>query len=313
MFSLPAWLNDFIIIFLGLVIEAIPFILLGVALSSLLSFVITDRQILHWLPKNRFLALCYATVTGFLLPVCECGNVPLARKFAIKGVPPYVAITFLLAAPVINPIVLFSTWAAFRDMPEVIVFRMVFAVITAFAVGLIFSFAHERREVLHENIVKVIDARNAQVDHQHGAHKHHHHHASSGKWSAFLQTIQVEFLEMTTLMIIGALIAAATQTFVPREWIVSLGTGPIISIVAMLILAFVVSICSNVDAFFALAYAPTFTTGSIVAFLVFGPMIDLKSLLMMSTTFRWRTLAIISVLTVQIVFILSLILNLYVN
>lgn len=298
-FALPAKVNDSVIIFLGLVIEALPFILIGVLLSSLLSLFITEERILRFLPKNRFLALLYASLTGFLLPVCECGNIPLARKFTLKGVPPYLAITFLLAAPVLNPIVFFSTYVAFRDMPEIIGLRFVFAFLTAIIVGYIFSFAKDKKEIIREDVLN-----SCTVD---------HHHAHHSRWHEFLATMQSEFVEMMVLMIIGGLIAATTQTFLPREAIVSLGTGPIVSILVMLLLAFVVSICSNVDAFFALAYAPMFTSGSILAFLVFGPMIDIKSLLMMSSTFKTKTIIFITILTFQIVFILSLIMNLYVN
>lgn len=297
----PNVVNDFLIIFLGLVVEAIPFILLGVILSSILSLFITEEHILRFLPKNRFLALFYATLTGFLLPVCECGNIPLARKFTIKGVPPYLAITFLLAAPVLNPIVFFSTWAAFRDAPEVIVWRMVFAFIIAYLVGLIFSTVRTKEEIVTDQVLTLC---------KHDHTKNHHAHTHS-KWNDFLDTMRSEFSDMMTLMVIGALLAAATQTFIPRDWIVSLGTGPVISIVVMLVLAFVVSICSNVDAFFALAYAPIFTTGSIVAFLVFGPMIDIKTLLMMSSTFKAKAMLVMTILVLQLVFILTLILNLY--
>ncbi len=298
--SVPNVVNDFLIIFLGLVVEAIPFILLGVILSAILSQFITEEHILRFLPKNRFLALLYATLTGFLLPVCECGNIPLARKFTIKGVPPYLAITFLLAAPVLNPIVFFSTWAAFRDAPEVIIWRMVFAFIVAYTVGLIFSAVRTKEEIVTDQVLTLCTN-----DHSgHHAHKH-------SKWSDFFDTMRSEFTDMMTLMVIGSLLAAATQTLVPRDWIVSLGTGPVISIVVMLVLAFVVSICSNVDAFFALAYAPLFTTGSIVAFLVFGPMIDIKTLLMMSSTFKAKAMVIMTILVLQLVFILTLILNLY--
>lgn len=306
MFSLPSKLNDFAIIFLGLIIEALPFILLGVALSSLLSIFVTEEKILRWLPKNRFLALIYAAFTGFLLPVCECGNIPLARKFTMKGIPPYLAVTFLLAAPVLNPIVLFSTYAAFRDQPEIIVLRMVFTLITAMVVGFIFSFARDKREIVYAQ-------ENESCAPQKNPSPHHGNHAPHSRFQEFVSTLQIEFVEMMSLMIIGGLIAAATQTLIPRQLITSLGSGPIISIVAMLVLAFVVSICSNVDAFFALAYASTFTTGAIVAFLVFGPMIDIKSLIMMSTTFRPKAIVLMSLLTLLIVFALTLMMNLYVS
>ncbi|MBI4836115.1 MAG: permease [Candidatus Abawacabacteria bacterium] len=298
MFSLPSQLNDFFIIFLGLVIEALPFILLGVILSSLLSLFITEEKVLRFIPRNKFLALLYASLTGFLLPVCECGNIPLARKFTMKGIPPYLAVTFLLAAPVLNPIVVFSTYAAFRDIPEIVILRFVFAFIVAIIVGYIFSFAKDKREIVKET--SIVDC--------HVEHAHTH-----SRWSTFMQNMQSEFAEMMVLMVIGGLIAAAVQTFLPRQLITSLGTGPVISIVVMMLLAFVVSICSNVDAFFALAYASTFSSGAILAFLVFGPMIDIKSLIMMSTTFKTKAIVLMTILTLQLVFVLTLLMNLYVS
>ncbi len=298
-FVLPAKLNDFAIIFLGLVIEALPFILIGVLLSALLSLFVTEEQIIRFIPRNKFLALVYASLTGFLLPVCECGNIPLARKFTIKGVPPYLAITFLLAAPILNPIVFFSTYVAFRDIPEIIGLRFLFAFVTAVFVGFVFSFARDKHELLQEKVIA-----SCTIDHNHAQHS---------RWQEFVATMKTEFVEMMVLLIIGGLIAATTQTFLPRQAIATLGTGPIVSILIMMLLAFVVSICSNVDAFFALAYASTFTTGSLLAFLVFGPMIDIKSLLMMSSTFKAKAIVVMTILVFQAVLILSLIMNLYVS
>ncbi len=294
-FTLPAKINDFIIIFLGLVIEALPFILLGVIISNVVHFLIQEKSILKYIPKNRFLALLYASITGFLLPVCECGNVPLARRFVLKGIPPYLAITFLLSAPILNPIVVFSTYAAFRDMPEIFWGRFIFGFLTAYIVGLIMSFA-ESKEFLQDKVVMQC----------------HQDHREKFSLREFLQNFKGEFAEMMTLMIVGGLIAATVQIFLPRDFITTIGAGPVISILVMLLLAFVVSICSNVDAFFALAYANTFTSGSIIAFLVFGPIIDIKSLLMMSSTFRFRLLIILTVLVAQLVFLWGLLTNFYV-
>ena len=95
---------------------------------------------------------------------------------------------------------------------------------------------------------------------------------------------------MLKMLCLGALIASLTQVFVPREVLSSVGSDPLLSILAMIAFAFIISICSNVDAFFALAYTSTFTVGSIVAFLVFGPMIDIKMLALMRTTYKARLL-----------------------
>ncbi len=102
---------------------------------------------------------------------------------------------------------------------------------------------------------------------------------------------------MVRMLAFGAMVAGAIQSFVPRDLLISIGSNVVLSIAAMLALAFVVSICANVDAFFALSFANTFTAGSIVSFLVFGPMIDIKMLALLKTTFKTNLLVIVSVLS----------------
>ena len=114
---------------------------------------------------------------------------------------------------------------------------------------------------------------------------------------------------MLKVLCLGAVIAGLTQVFVPRDVLTSLGAHPVYSILAMLALAFVVSICSNVDAFFALAYASTFTTGSIVAFLVFGPMVDIKMLAMMRTTYNTQLLAALTAIVALCSIFIGLVVN----
>ena len=114
---------------------------------------------------------------------------------------------------------------------------------------------------------------------------------------------------MLKVLCLGALIAGATQVFVPRDVLTSLGSDPFLSILAMIALAFIISICANVDAFFALAYSNTFTVGSIVAFLVFGPMIDIKMLTMMRTTYKARLLAMITLVVTLTSILIGLVVN----
>lgn len=117
--------------------------------------------------------------------------------------------------------------------------------------------------------------------------------------------------ELGGVLILGSAIAAIVQTAAPRDWILSLGQGVVTSIVAMMVLAAVVSICSTVDAFFALSFASTFTSGSLLAFLVFGPMIDLKNIGLLLTVFRGRAIAYLFILAAQLTFLLTLLINLY--
>ncbi|MFN5837627.1 MAG: permease, partial [Pseudanabaena sp.] len=112
-------------LFLSLLVEAIPFLMMGVLLSGALLIFVDERKLIKILPKNPFLGSLAGSLLGFMFPVCECGNVPVARRLISQGAPISVAVSFLLAAPTINPVVIWATWTAFRDQPEIVVLRVV--------------------------------------------------------------------------------------------------------------------------------------------------------------------------------------------
>ena len=295
-------LNNGFTIFLSLLVEAMPFLLLGVFLSSLLLLFVDESKLVEKMPRNPLLGALFGSMIGFLFPVCECGNVPVARRLLMQGVPTPVAIGFLLAAPTINPIVIWSTWTAFRDQPEIVVLRVVFSLAIATIIGFIFSFQPDLVPFLQPSIARYLKfnppappktnrrGRQSQVQPQTntpsllqsgtyilggttGASKRIDDSYSevaaisnfskplSEKLRSLLDNIIQELRELGGVMVIGSAIAAATQVLAPRDLIISLGAGPISSILAMLVLAAVVSICSTVDAFFALSFASTFTSG----------------------------------------------------
>jgi uncharacterized membrane protein YraQ (UPF0718 family) len=131
------------------------------------------------------------------------------------------------------------------------------------------------------------------------------------KLRAILEMMLQEFRELGAVLVMGSAIAATVQVAIPRDWILALGQGPITSILAMMLLAWVVSICSTVDSFFALSFSSIFTSGSILAFLVFGPMIDLKNISLLLTTFKSRAVIYLFVLAAQLTFVFTLAVNLY--
>lgn len=311
--------QDFITLVLSIVVEAFPFIILGVSISTLIgvgffeflkTFVYKHKKILfplHYLYEsassvdnkfktNRIYSHVKVSVLGVFLPVCECGNIPVARRLLLGGFSVSESITFLLAAPILNPVTFLTTLEAFNFDKSVVVIRLVAAFIIANFVGILLSFKKPQNEFLNLDFYQEI------CDTQ--VHKH-----NKNRFIEALNTFQREFIEIFKVLIIGAMLAAASQTFVPRDIIIAIGQNPILSILAMLLLAFIISICSNVDAFFALSYANSFTIGSIIGFLVFGPMIDIKILTMLRTTYKPKLLLIIS----SLVFMLSLLTALIVN
>jgi hypothetical protein len=260
-------------------------------------------------PRNPVLATIVGTFMGFTFPVCECGVVPVVRRLFTKGLPMSVGVAFLLAAPVINPIVLASTFVAFGVGP-VLIGRFVITAIVAVGIGLVFALAARPQDVLQPTALAP---------------------ARGGSGAALPLTINParpsllaglrraimtagdEFFEMGRYLIIGTALAATMQTLVSQDVLLALGRGPVVSVIVMQALAFVLSVCSTVDSFLALAFAGTFTTGSILAFLTFGPMVDIKSTLMFLGVFHRRVVLYLILMTMLMTMLIGIWLNLNVS
>ncbi len=296
------WLGraqDGLTIFLGILIEAIPFLLLGVLVSQILGLALRGDRGLFWLPRSRLASLASLAGFGMLFPVCECGNVPVARRLVGRGVPVAGAMVFLLAAPALNPVVALSTYAAFRDNPVLVAYRLGFTFLVAFGVGLVLSF-HPRPDELLRHGGKA----RASLDPLGATGP-----ASAGALRRFAGGVLSEFSEMGAVLIVGGAAAALTQMVVPRGVLLGLGQGPVLSVVVMMAFAVVLSVCSTVDAFVALAYAGTFSDGSLAAFLVYGPMIDIKSILLMLTVFSPKAVVLVTLLVTEAAFLIGVGLN----
>ncbi|MFB2838977.1 permease [Floridanema evergladense] len=339
-------LHNAFTLFLSLLVEALPFLLLGVLFSGLLLLFIDERKLTSVLPRNPLLGAFVGSLIGFLFPVCECGNVPVARRLITQGVSAPVAIGFLLAAPTVNPIVIWATWIAFRDQPEIVVLRVVLSLAIATIIGWVFSAQADLRPLLQTSVVNSmpsptkkprgywsdVSQREAPVSAllQSGTFLI----SGSGqtirmdtatfpmtaavgttkslkslkyRLGLFLDNSVLELRELGAVLIVGSAIASVIQVSAPRELILSLGQGPITSIIAMMVLAAVVSICSTVDSFFALSFASAFTPASLLAFLIFGPMIDLKGIGLMLSIFKSRAIIYIFALAAQLTFLFTLI------
>src|SRR5215218_4798219 len=312
--SLPSELQDFTTLALSIVVEALPFVILGALVSVIVRLFAPTERILRLLPKRPLLRRLSISLFGAFMPVCECGNVPVARGLVIRGLSVAESTTFLLAAPIINPVTLLATSQAFRLDPSIVWVRMAGALLIANLVGGLIALHKDQRELISKGFYKTLcEVEAADEHHHHDDHEHDHHHHASNRWRDRWQEGIVIFRDEVSLMLkvlcLGAVIAGATQVFVPREVLTSLGGDPFLSILAMIALAFIISICANVDAFFALAYSNTFTFGSIVAFLVFGPMIDIKMLTMMRTTYKVRLLAVITLLVTLSSILIGLVVN----
>ncbi len=299
-------LNTFSTRFLGIFIEAIPFLLLGTVASGLIDNFVSADDIARWMPRNPILATLAGTFMGFLFPVCECGVVPVVRRLYAKGLPVSVGITFLLAAPALNPIALVSTYVAFGLGP-VLVGRFVFTALVALAVGLVFAYAARPQDVLRPTTLVPVMGGDGDVIPLYAR-------APRKPLLVGLRDSIVsagdEFYEMGRYLILGSLLAAAMQTLISQDVLLALGRGPVISVIVMQALAFVLSVCSTVDSFLALAFTGTFTTGSILAFLTFGPMVDIKSTLMFLGVFNKRTVLYLILLPLLMTLLIGVWINL---
>jgi uncharacterized membrane protein YraQ (UPF0718 family) len=284
--SKDAW-STFTTVFLGIFIEATPYLLLGTLASGMVEVFFSQDTIKGLTPRSPILSALFGSLLGIFFPVCECGVVPLVRRLFRKGLPIPAGIAFLLAAPVINPIVILSTATAF-GFSKMLFMRVGFTFLIAFATGSIFSVIQTPWEILKPTpwiTTDVVD------DHD---HKHTHAHADGEPVNllsklrlVFLVSLD-EFFEMGRYLVIGGLIAAGMQTFIPQSILLNIGKGPVISVLVMIGLAILLSICSTVDSFIALGFVGIFSAGSILAFLLYGPMVDIKSTLMFLRVFRVR-------------------------
>ncbi|MCS3844327.1 permease [Microbacterium sp. AK031] len=274
--SLPSRAQDGLTLALSVLIEALPFVVLGVVLSIVVQVWLPPDLIQRWLPTRGWARRAVLSLLGMLIPVCECGNVPFARGLMMRGLAPAEAMTFLIAAPIVNPIVIITTHAAFGWDGGILVARLVGGYLIANLIGWIYS-KHPSPDAL---LTQQFTATCERVQHEHGT-------PTRRSLTQFL----IELRAVMPALVIGSALAGAVQVLVPRDMLLAIGSNPVLSIVAMMALAMTVAICSNVDAFFALSFASTFSSGALIAFLLVGPLVDIKMLALLRTTFTTRTLA----------------------
>ena len=288
-------------IFQGLLLEAIPFLLLGVAIAGMARWLVPQTAWVHRLPKNPLLAPITGALMGFALPACECGNVPVARRLLASGAPMGTAFGFLFAAPVLNPIVLASTWAAFPDQPWLLIARPLGAFVIAVLLSLLLVQLPETQllesALLSERRMSQPLSRIGLLQRSGGLIGDPLSEIAPAQPER-LRPVEVleqssrEFLDLLALLVLGCLIAALVQTWLPRSWLLAVGGAPTGSILALMLLAVVVSVCSSVDAFLALGFAAQVTPGALLAFLLLGPVVDLKLAGLFTVLMRPRAIAI---------------------
>ena len=313
-------------VFTGIVLQAVPFMLLGALLSSALYAFVPDRLLIKLFPKKYGIGFLTALFAGALFPVCECAAVPLMRSLIKKGVAMPIAVTFMLASPIVNPISIVSTLYAFPQQPSVAFYRLSFGLLIAFAIGLLLLFYPEEKYLKEDfdrepsvqphtfggvdTAFRLATGRSAQNSRSEPQSDNFGSITAESKvqWLqvkvyALLMHTCSEFFTTGPFLILGAFITALIRAAVPQE-LFSITSGSAAgSLLVMMLFAFVFSACSTSDAFIARSFLNRFPSGSILGFLVYGPMMDIKNLFMLLSLFKKRFVIELTLIITAINFI----------
>lgn len=265
-------------LFVSVCIQALPFLVLGVAISGLIAAFVSPDLVQRIVPKRPLFAVPSAGLAGMALPGCECGSVPIAGRLVSAGTPPAAALTFLLAAPAINPVVLVSTAVAFPTEGRLVLARFVASFLAAIAVG---SWWARRKDT------SLLDSL-----------KQPHEH-TGGRWRQFVDVASRDLVHAGGYLVVGAMAAATLQLVVPRSVLDAVSDNELWSVLMFAGLAVLLSICSEADAFVA-AGLPQFSLTSRLVFLVVGPVIDLKLVAMHAGIFGRRFAMIFAPVTLAV-------------
>lgn len=296
-------MRDIAIYFTTIMLEAIPFLLLGALISAIIEEFVSEERISKMIPKNRVLGSLVGIFLGLFIPACDCAVIPIAMRLKKKKVPTNVIVSFMLASPIISPVVLLSTFFAFGEtekmllfgfeMPKLFVYRTIFGVLVALVVGIILDI-----------ICKDAVLKEETYEHYHNHHDHehihtcnHHHEGCScshheketgplGRVKNIINIMYGDFMGIISYMAVGALLAATMQILLPISNIGGIVQNKYISTFIMMLLAFALSLCSTSDAFIARTFMNSLSKNSILAFILLGPMIDIKNTILLNKSFN---------------------------
>ncbi|MDP4551102.1 permease [Alkalihalobacillus macyae] len=292
------WLNVNAI-FISILLEAIPFVLLGVFVSALIQSFVSEEALQKVLPKHAYLGLVSAALLGAVFPVCECAIIPVVRRLIKKGMPLQFGVVLLMAAPILNPIVAASTYYAFQQDLTVLYLRMglgfVLSIIIGFVMFRIFGTTNQLRWTKEELIGEtgIVST------------------MKRSKWKQTFYHASDEFFDMGKYLIIGAFLASVINGFLDRNLLASFITNEAEATGIMMGLAFILSLCSEADAFVASSFSNQFSSTSLLAFLVYGPMLDLKNTLLYLAYFKTKFVLVLMLTITLVTFSSMLLVNMF--
>lgn len=287
--------------YLGIIVEALPFLLIGAVLSAVIQIYLSDDLIKKIISKNSIIAYFIAAISGILFPVCECAIVPITRSLIKKGLPVGIGVTFMLAVPIVNPVVIMSTYYAFPDNINIAIYRTIAGVIGALIVGMIIGFIYDKKN--STDIVKGYDT----GDYCDCCTFSNNYYISlKGKIKNLVLNASNEFLNISIYFILGAFISSIFVVFFQDSLINNITSGKVIGVIIMMGLGFVLSLCSEADAFIAKGFMDNFGIAGVIAFLILGPMMDLKNLVISFGFFKKKFVIELVLIIFIVVFGISL-------
>lgn len=285
------------IVFLSIFFESLPFLILGSLISSIIERYVSDETISKMIPKNAFLGSLVGIFLGFFIPACDCAVIPVSKRLAKRGVPLNVTISFMLASPIINPVVLLSTYYAFYKTNRMLFWmRPLFGIVIALLIGIIMGI------IFDEDVTK-----NNHEEHCH-CHEHCHHEKRTFKNDILfiIKHTALDLFEVVKYLMIGALIASVIQILMPRNMITLFSDNKVLSIIVLMLFAYLISLCSTSDSFVGKSLISTFGETSILGYLLLGPMIDIKNTIVLFGNFKSKFVLTLISLIFIIIFIFCL-------
>ena len=278
-------IKDVSIIFISIFFESLPFLILGSLISAIIETFISNDTIAKLIPKNKILGSLVGVFLGFFIPACDCAVIPVSKRLVKKKVPLNVSISFMMASPIINPVVLLSTYYAFyKSNPKIFYLRLVLGIGVSLIIGIIVGFIFKDKEIVLEN---------------HACHNHHHHNKDNKFLKIMNHTLE-DLFDVLKFLMIGAFIASLFQALLPKSLFLLFNKNEILSILVLMLFAYLVSLCSTSDSFVGKTLLSTFSESSIIAYLLLGPMIDIKNTIVLMGNYN-KKFVITLVFTIFIV------------
>ena len=276
------------IIFTSIFFESLPFLLLGSLISSIIETYVSNETMAKIIPKNKILGSIVGIFLGFFLPACDCAVIPVSKRLLKKKVPVNVAISFMLASPIINPVVLLSTYNAFyKTNPKIFWYRLLLGIIIALLIGTIMGIIFGGKDVINNNLID-----DEECDHCNcHCHEKHHHHSFKNDYLSICKHTAYDLFEVVKYLMFGALIASLVQVLLPRN--------------ILMLFAYLISLCSTSDSFVGKSLLSTFSTTSIMAYLLLGPMIDIKNTVVLFGNYKKSFVITLITLIFVVIFITS--------